>query len=219
MRSLEELLDVPAPAWPVLLEAVADAAVDVEVVPADASRAARTLVALQVAVGSTLGALAYRCGGLLVDRGWFRLLGGGSAHLPDLAAANGLDEGRHLPPDRLVVGHDALGGTFVVDGGGLGIAPGEVCYRGPDTLAYEALGVGHGGFVEAALDGRLSDRFASLRWSGWQVEVERLRPDQGLSLYPPPFTVEGRDVGAASRRAVPIAELVAFYDDAARRVT
>lgn len=53
----------------------------------------------------------------------------------------------------------------------------------------------------AAPTGDLADTFADLRWSGWQDEVAALRPDQGLSLFPPPFTAEGRDITAVSRWA------------------
>jgi hypothetical protein len=60
-----------------------------------------------------------------------------------------------------------------------------------------------------------SRTFAPLRWSGWQDEVAALRSDEGLSVYPPPFTREGQDIAAASRRAVPVRELFDFYDDSA----
>ena len=48
--------------------------------------------------------------------------------------------------------------------------------------------------------------------------VVRSLVDEGLSIWPPPFTREGQDIGAASRRPVPITELLAFYDDAARQL-
>jgi hypothetical protein len=60
--------------------------------------------------------------------------------------------------------------------------------------------------------------FDSLRWPGWEEEVESLDPDQGIALYPPPFSVEGRDPSKVSRRAVPIAELFGFYEDAAAQL-
>ena len=69
--------------------------------------------------------------------------------------------------------------------------------------------------VHAALTGGLEDTFRGLRWDGWEQEVSVLGPDTGLSLYPPPFTREGQDIGSASRRPVPLAELHAFYKDAA----
>lgn len=128
----------------------------------------------------------------------------------------GSESNSPTPPAYLVVAYDALGGRFAVDGGGLGIGPGEVCYFGPDTLAWGGLGGGHADFVTAAVTGGLSEAFAGLRWPGWQDDVAQLRPDQGLALYPPPFTREGTDVGTVNRHIVPLSELLAFYEDCAR---
>lgn len=194
--------------------------VETEILPVDIERGGRVLFALQVTAASALGALALNCGGLLVDHAWLRLLGGGTADLPDLATANGLGAPTSgtSPPGSLVVAYDVLGGVFAIDGGTLEVAPGEVCYRAPDTLRWVSLGAGHGGFVQAALSGALTDFYADLRWPGWEEEVSALNLDQGLSVYPPPFTEQGRDIGSASRRPVAFTELLAFYDDMAIQV-
>lgn len=72
--------------------------------------------------------------------------------------------------------------------------------------------------VTAVLEGALGDAFASLRWPGWEAEVAALASDEGLSGYPLPCSSEGADIGAASRRAVPLAELHALYADVAAQV-
>lgn len=213
-RTAAELADVEDPAWPDLA-ALARAA-GATVIAQERTRGLQALERLQVSARSTLGALALECGGIVADSGWFRLLGGGGNGLPDIATASGLRPGES--PPMLVVALDALGGRFAIDGGGLGIKPGEVCYFGPDNLAWEGLGGGHTAFVEAVLSGSMSQTFTELRWPGWEAEVGGLALDQGVSLYPPPFAVEGGNVAAASRRAVPLAELHAFYDDAARQL-
>lgn len=218
-RAAEQLADVDDPAWPAIARLI-DQAGTARVLDADPQRARRVLFNLQVTARSYLGALALNTGGVLVDHGWFRLLGGGSDHLTDLASVNGLDAdgGTQGPPPYLIVGFDALGGRFAIDGGGLGVATGEVCYFGPDSLTWGGLGGGHPDFVTAAIAGGLSEAFASLRWPGWEDEVTALGPDQGLALYPPPFTRQGQDLAAASRRAVPLIELLEFYDEAARQL-
>jgi hypothetical protein len=53
----------------------------------------------------------------------------------------------------LTVGFDVLGGRFAVNGGGLPGQPGEVCYWGPDTLAWTALGAGYSQFARMVLSG------------------------------------------------------------------
>lgn len=215
-RDLAELTDVDDPAWPEIEELARSSGATV--LPVDPEAGRRTLVALQVTTASSLGAIALNCGGIVADHGWFRLHGGGSEHLVGLAALNGLDGEGPRPAGYLEVGADAVGGRFAVDGGGLGQEPGEVCYFGPDTLAWSGLGGGYTAFVEAALTGRLGDAFAELRWAGWESEVEALDPATGISLYPPPCTEEGQDVDAASRRPVPMTELRELYADLARQL-
>jgi len=209
---VQHLID-PDDAWTLIQEWAAESPTPVTFLPADPDRAARTLAGLRVSTRSALGALALHCGGVVADSGWFRLLGGGTDELPDLMTASA-----ERLPGAVVVGYDALGGTFAVDGGGLRVAPGEVCYFGPDSLSWGGLGGGHGAFVQAVLTGALGASFDSLRWPGWQEEVAALSLDQGLSLWPPPFSDEGRDVAAASRRPVPIDELLTFYAQAAAQL-
>jgi hypothetical protein len=216
VRTARELLEVTDPAWPEVQDAVAASPLDVRV-PAVAPGAGADVIArLQVSARSTLGALASASGGIVVDHGWLRILGGGNEGLPDLASANGLDvPGPDAqPPPALVVGYDVLGGRFALDAGGLGVQEGEVCYLGPDSLAWVGLGAGHSAFVHWALAGEgLEDFYASLRWPGWEERVAGVALDRGLAVYPPPFTEEGRDLVAASLREVPFAELLSWYDE------
>jgi hypothetical protein len=53
-----------------------------------------------------------------------------------------------------------------------------------------------------ALAGGMVDFYDTLRWDGREQKVESLSASQGLSLVPPPFTVEGRDLAAVSRAPV-----------------
>jgi len=80
---------------------------------------------------------------------------------------------RH-PPGAIVVGHDVIGGLFAIDGGALGVAPGQVCYFGPDTLTWDGLGGGYSAFLLAALGGGwmwclrgCDGRAGRTRWRPW----------------------------------------------------
>ena len=221
VRTARELLEVDDPAWPAVERAVAESPRDVRVLPIEPDAGADVVSRLQVSARSTLGALASACGGLVVDHGWLRILGGGHNGLPDLAAANRLDPPGPdaKPPPALVVGYDVLGGRFAVDAGGLGVQEGEVCYLGPDALSWVGLGAGHGAFVHWALGGEgLDDFYASLRWPGWQQRVDVLALDRGLAAYPPPFTEEGQDLSSASLREVPFVELLTWYDEVREQI-
>lgn len=212
-RSSLELANVVEPAWPDIV-AVVSAHGDARAMPVDRGQGMRVLEALQVTARSPLGALALNCGGLIADHGWFRIFGGGAAGIPDLASVNALPDS--APPPY--VAQDVLGGQFAVDGGGLGLAPGVVCYFGPDTLEWQELGIGHGEFVFAAVAGELAEMFTDPRWPGWEREASSLSPDQGISLLPPPFSLEGQNIEDVRRRPVPLEELVQFYADAATQL-
>jgi Protein of unknown function DUF2625 len=146
VRGLAELRDVEDPAWPEFEDAIAGAGHPVTVLPVDRHQAETTLVRLQVTARSGLGALALHTGGLLVDHGWLRILGGGEPPL-NLAIANGLEQPPDRPPGQLLVAFDVLGGRFAVNGGALPGSSGEVCYYGPDELAWWSMEMGHFDFV------------------------------------------------------------------------
>ena len=206
MRDIESLIAVDEPAWPHLQKPLAES--DAVVLPIDSERGRRSLWELQVSAASTMGAVALHTGGIVIDHGWIRLYGGGSEHLPSIAEANGLGGDMSAPPGELIVGHDVLGGLFAIDGGALGVAPGEVCYFGPDTLTWDGLGGGYSAFLYAALGGGLDVVFEGLRWPGWQDDVASLALTQGIFLYPPPSSVEGSDVSKATKSVVSIQELL-----------
>lgn len=220
LRSAEELAAVEESAWPAiaaLIDGPDSVARALPIAPADGQA---SLYALQVTAASALGALALNCGGLLIDGGWLRVLGGGFKALPSIAEASGVRDpaATQGPSPYLIVALDVLGGRFAIDGGGLGINPGRVCYWAPDSLSWEDTGLGHGAFVHAFLSGAATDFYKDLRWPGFADEVAALALDQGLSLWPPPFTVEGKDLATVSRRPVPFVELLVFYDDAAAQL-
>lgn len=211
---------MPSPAWPELEQLIAGSAGAVAI-PCRREQGERVLVALQVTAASALGALALNSGGVSAGDGWFKLLGAGGSGLPSLAEANGIGGANEWPATRgaLVVAYDAVGGVFAIDGGGLGIAPGEVCYLGPDTLAWQGLGGGHSAFVAAALNGALADVFTDLRWEGCGDVVAALAPGEAVFAYPPPFSAEGRDAARVTRSVVPLSEAVAFYAEAAAQLS
>jgi hypothetical protein len=193
----------------------------VRVLPPDEARAQTVARALGVSERSSLWAMATNAGGLLIDDGWIRVLGGGTpGQRAELADWNGLSSAptfvKH--PALFVVGFDVLGGLFALDGGALGPGGGDVCYFAPDSLAWEPLGVGYTAWLEWLLvDARPLDSFAaSLRWSTWRDDVRGLPLDTALSAWPFPWTKEGQAVEAVSRAAVPAAEVVALAFESAR---
>ena len=208
MRSLAELTTTDEPAWPLVQSWIA-AAPEVQVLPADRAAAEKVLLALQVTLRSPMGAVAWHCGGLLVDHGWLRILGSGSERMKrSLASWN---DGR-VPldasgvPTLVLVADDVLGGFFAINGGELGPDVGKVYYLAPDTLRWEPLGLGYSEFLAWALTPRLADFYRGERWPRWEQEIAKLNGDQALSAYPF-LWAEGPTIDKRSRKPVPVDEL------------
>ncbi|MFF5023042.1 DUF2625 family protein [Streptomyces collinus] len=229
MRGIDELAQVEDPAWPHVREMLDGSTVPVRVLPADPDEGRRCLLQMQVTARSTLGALALNCGGLVLDDGWVRVFGGGSAAaggLPGLGQVNRFPESFEPawhPSTGLVVGHDVLGGVFALNGhdpagAGRPGAPGQMTYFAPDTLEWEAMDMGHSTWVGWLLSGRLETFYDGLRPPGWREEAAALDLSQGVSVYPFPWTEEaGENLAATSRRAVPMREVLGVAADFAHR--
>ena len=82
VRSLDELIDRKQPGIELVRSWIRAAKNPVEELKAERSAGERALVGLQVTSRSPMGAIALETGGLLVDHGWIRVLGGGHRRLP-----------------------------------------------------------------------------------------------------------------------------------------
>jgi hypothetical protein len=219
VRPLSDLLS-PDSAWPLVQQWQREAKNTVEILPVDRTRAEAVLPAVQVTTRSPMGAIIWESGGILVDHGWVRVLGAGCDRLDgDIARWNGLGDRALRPPTpgAFLVAHDAVGGVFAINGGALG--PGnDVFYFAPDSLRWESLKRGYSDFVRFLFDGDLPRFYASFRWNGWERELAKLGGDQGLSMYPPPWTKEGKDPARVSRGVVPMTELMEMQVDVARQL-
>lgn len=202
------------PAWPVVIDWISASPHPVEVLPVDPAQAQACLVNLQVTDASVLGALVVNTGGVLIDHGWLRLLGSGNGAMTAIDEANGLS-GDAPPMGPLLVGHDVIGGRFVINDGSLPGEPGEMVFWAPHALEWTPLEAGHSSFVHMACTERIGVFYGGTRWPGWESVTSKVDGSQAISLYPPLFTVEGRDPAASSKAIVPWDELVYFLDEAA----
>ncbi|WP_405457932.1 DUF2625 domain-containing protein [Streptomyces sp. NBC_00101] len=229
MRALDELTHVDRPAWPEVRDLICAGTAPVVMLPADRDEADRCLLQMQVTVASTLGALAWHSGGLLLD-GWVRVFGGGfggEGRLPGLAQVNAFPaafDPTWRPASGLIVGHDVLGGVFALNGHDPGAAarpglPGQMIYFAPDTLEWEALEMGHSQWISWMVSGGMESFYQGLRWPGWREEAAALSCAQGLAVFPFLWSKEARDdLAATSRRAVPMREVLGVAADFARQM-
>jgi len=208
-KTLDELINAQEPGWPTVQQWLSKARRPVEVLEVSMRRAKDVLLALQVTTRSPMGAIAFQTGGLLVDGGWVRLLGGGCTRMEgDLARWNGL--GAHPLVEAFegatLVGHDVLGGFFALDGGALGDGKGAAYYLAPDTLEWQRVTDGYSALVVFLLQGDLAKFYRDHRWEGWEKDVAALSPDQGYAFEPPLFA-EAEGV-ARTRRELPMEQLL-----------
>jgi hypothetical protein len=212
-RTIEELLYVDNHAWPEIQELIEASEKDITVLPINEEQGMQALYSVQVTPRSYLGGLALNTGGLILDNGWLRILGGGYNGLPDLATASGMNNTKNtLPPPYIVAAYDVMGGTFVVNGGSLPGQPGSVNYMGPDTLEWLDLEIPHSKFIAWAIDGKgLEEFYTELRWNDWEQDIKTLELNQGVYSFPPLSTVEGSDLNKVIKSFVPFHEIQTFY--------
>lgn len=200
-RTLKELIADQDPGINLLKEWVRNAAVPCELLPPGPERES-ALLYLEVTTRSTLGALAYDTGGLLIDDGWLRFLGSGHERLP-----RGLHDWNSTRTDKsfCLVADDAAGGFFAINGGAFGDDMGSVYYWAPDTLEWESLNAGFTDIVVAFLSNYLDDFYKSLRWSTWREDVRQLSSDRCFSFYPFLWAREG-SIERSQRSTIHITE-------------
>jgi hypothetical protein len=212
MRALDQLIDRADPALPLIQACVAGAAHRAEILPPSGA-SADVLCWLQVTTRSHLGSVAYHTGGILVDHGWLRVLGSGHARL----TRNLREWNTGRSSGYLLVADDVIGGFFALNSGALGEHIGGIYYWAPDTLAWEALGVGYGDFLEWCFSERLAQFYEGLRWPGWQADIAPLSADQCLSFYPLLWTRDG-SVQDSTRGVLGMAERFVFNLDLAEQL-
>jgi hypothetical protein len=225
-RPLADLVDTADDAWPLVEDCVGGAVCPIEILPGERVAGEGTLLALQITTHSVLGTIALHTGGLLVDHGWLRILGSGHSRIGGgLREWNASLGGVALDPplrQAIIVAYDAVGGFYALNGGEWPGDAGGLYYFAPDTRRWEAMDIVYSWFVSWSMSKRLPDFYETLRWPGWETEVEALGPDEAISVYPPlgfqssPETKVS--IGERSRRAVPARELWGLGHEIGRQI-
>lgn len=209
MKKAEELIDKKDPGWVIVESWIKTAKNKVEILPADGLKAKEALFHTQVTTRSPMGAIVFMTGGLLIDDGWIRILGSGNSKfnrtLPDWNKGKSFNEFGETPP-FLLIADDAIGGFYLLNGGGLGTDVGKIYYFSPDNLEYEQLDITYSEFLEFCFNNDLDKFYEGNRWNGWREEVSKLKGDEVFNFYPFLWTAEGSDINKSSRKIISIQE-------------
>ncbi|WP_323842382.1 MULTISPECIES: DUF2625 domain-containing protein [unclassified Moraxella] len=214
MKTLQELINLDEPAWELIQEWLNNANKPYEIIPKNQEQAEQELLANQVTTRSSMGAIIYETGGMLIDNGWLRILGSGGKKLN--RTLSGWNKGKSFEnigdvPSFLLIADDVLGGYFAINGGGLGDNLGMIYYFDPDLLAWEDLNITYSHFIEWALTGDLEQFYQGFRWQNWQDEAKQLDGNQVFSFFPFLSTQEGKEIDKVSRKVISIQEYYSAF--------
>jgi hypothetical protein len=213
MQSLDELINKTDPAWPLVQKWIDSARNKVEVLPFDSVKAQETLYNTQVSTYSTLGAVIYNSGGIMIDNGWIRILGSGNVKLN--RSVSEWNKGKTIKeygdkPAYLLVADDAAGGFFAINYGAFGKDLKNIYYLAPNSLNWEPLSLGYSEFILFCIEGDLSTFYKGLRWSTWSQFIADLDGNKSYSFRPYLWTNEGVDIEKCTRKLVGTEELFKF---------
>ncbi len=222
MKSLSELINNADPGFPIVKEWITNAECEVEILEKDEKRAERELYELQVTTRSPMGSIVYETGGILVKKGWLRILGSGNLKLN-----RGIMEwnkgktfsniGEQMP--YLLIADDAVGGFFAINAGGLSRdLIGKVYYFSQDTLNWEQTELNYSEFINFCFSDRISKFYENMFWKGWENDLHNVDGNQCFAFYPFLWTKEGKDINKVSRKIVPVQEVWGFSQDMKRQI-
>lgn len=213
MRTLQELINNDEPGWSIVNEWIGLAKNKVEILPCNRKKAEEALVRTQVTTRSLMGAIVYETGGLLIDNGWIRILGGGGERmkrsLPEWNKGKTFNEYGEIPP-YLLIADDAIGGFYALNGGFLGKDGGNIYYFAPDSLEWEPLNIGYSQFLLFCFETDLDQFYQNFRWNEWENDVKNLHPDYSYSFFPFLWAKEGKDINTVSRKVISVEEVYDF---------
>lgn len=209
LRPIEELINENDSGWPFVKEWIKSAKNKVEILTVDKQKAIDALYKTQITTRSPMGSIVFETGGILVDNSWIRILGSGSEKLkrslPQWNLGKGFTEFGQAS-SFLLVADDAIGGFFLLNGGGLGKDLGKIYYLAPDNLEFEPLNLTYSDFLNFCFNNNLDEFYKGYRWKTWKDDVAKLDCDRVFNFVPYLWTKEGKNIEKASKKDVPIEE-------------
>ncbi len=209
MKTLKELINKEEPAWVLILDWLKNAKNEYEILERNKEFSEKELIKAQVTTRSTLGAVIYETGGILIDKAWIRILGSGHSKLNRKL----MDWNKHKTynnegetPNHFLIADDVVGGYFAINSGGIGDEIGNIYYLAPDTLEWESLECGYTDFLYWCLNGNLSLFYENVRWKNWENDMIKINGNQTYSFFPFFWTKEGKNIEKVEKKIIPVEE-------------
>lgn len=213
LRPVTQLIVQGNTGWQAVRQMIQTAKNKVEVLPCDSTKAKTALYATQVTSRSPMGGIVLNTGGLLVAKGWIRILGSGSAKLnrslPDWNMGKSMAQ-LGEKPTFLLVADDVLGGFFAINGGAFGQDTGKVYYMSPSSLDWEEIADNYTDFLSFCFNENLAAFYEDLGWKTLQRDAMKISGDKVFNFVPPLWSKQGKDIGKNQRTVVPVEEQYQF---------
>ena len=212
--TLSQLVSPDRSAWSQVQVMAAAGRNPVEILLKSPRRADTPLLEAQLSTHSLLGAIIYESGGILIDKGWIRILGSGCSRLD--RSLTEWNKGKSILKGRdsyafLLVADDALGGFFGIKTANSNDPDSSsVYYFGPNSLKWKRTGFNYRTFLKYCFSGSIQRFYDDFRWEGWEQDVEKLDGNHVISCYPLLWTKEGREL-KVNRKVVPIQKVWEAY--------
>jgi hypothetical protein len=199
--------------WQQLLDMFQKTDRSVEIYDGAQDRGLKEINELGASPDSVFGAIIINTCGIVFDK-WVYVLGQTSERYGVLNFAEAMN---YDSAGLLVVARDIVGGLFALNMGRFAEDRGMVWYFAPDTLEWESLEMKYSEFIAWLVQGKLSDFYSSMRWSDWRKDAESVSFDTGILIYPYLWAKEC-NIETASKRVVPLAEIISMNEEFARKL-
>ncbi|MDR0195588.1 MAG: DUF2625 domain-containing protein [Myroides sp.] len=213
MKVLSELINIEEPAITLIQEWLQDAIRPVEILPQHNKQTAEeALLQLQVTTRSPLGSIVYETGGILINKGWVKVLGGGFKDENNILPStlewntNKTIDNESNSKGYYIVAIDALSGYFCINQGALGSDIGSIYYFAPDTLDFEPLEISYSDMLYFFITGNLDQFYQDFRWNTWQADTDNLPLDHVFGFFPYLWSQEGKNIEQTHRKHIPMEE-------------
>ncbi|MCM1127538.1 MAG: DUF2625 domain-containing protein [Lachnospiraceae bacterium] len=154
---------------------------------------------------SVIGQVIANTKGIIIDN-TVRILGSGEKNKFTSAEQYNREIGKYFGNEFFIIADDVFGGVFALKKTGIN-GDNTIYYLSPDTLEWEDLEIVYLEFLTFFLGDTSDEFYQPFKWKSFSKDVEGIKYDQGISIYPYLWSNEC-SIEEASKKIVPAMELI-----------